>query len=123
MEQVKKRISELESDAKYLERSNSSSSIIEQQLSSSCHKDGNTNAIKPIMDLSHDNLSRWDEMEGYFTEKIDKDAFDTQSIAQSVLSKAGQSTRLVIAFVSNYFACILAEYLHTRLHIILTLTL
>ncbi len=110
MEQVKKRISELESDAKYLERSNSSSLIEQQpQLSSLSHKDGNMNVVRPVMDLSHDNLKRWNEIEGYFTEKKQKDASDTQSIAQSVLSKAGQSTRLVVVLVLNY-TCILAAY-------------
>ncbi len=97
IEQVKKRIAELESDTKCLEKSNSC--LITQtppQLSSSAHEDGTMNTVKPVMHLSSDNLARWDELEGYLEErKGDEDVFDTQSIAQSVLSKAGQSTRLV----------------------------
>ncbi len=110
MEQVKKRIAKLGSDAKCLERRNSSSLIEQQpQLYSLPHKDGNMNVVKPVMDLSHDNLKRWNQIEEYSTGKKQKDAFDTQSIAQSVLSKAGQSTRLVVVLVLNY-ACVLTAY-------------
>ncbi len=99
IEQVKRRISELESDAMGLERSGSLIQQSLQQSSSSHHEYGGKNentAVNPMVRLSHDNIAHHDAIEGHLTEQSNEDTYDTQSIAQSLLSKAGESTRLVI---------------------------